>query len=154
MRLLLLSSIVVSATALQVGAALRSAPARRCAAPLLSAMPEPGSEPDGGDEYTVDWDTAWKKELSSREDGKSTWRPEGREPVSDDQLREARVRKSLDDAQFSLQTASTVRKRPAPPPTHTPPASLGTLTHLQINFKGCSRLSSASIASLAAVEQR
>ena len=65
-------------------------------------------QPDERDaEYTVDWDSAWQKEIKTREEGTSGWRPEGRAPVSDEQLREARVKKTVDDAQVNLQLATT-----------------------------------------------
>lgn len=82
------------------------APARRCHAPLMSTMPD-GPE-EKGEEYTIDWDTAWKKELDSRTDGSSRWRPEGREPIPEDAIRAARVNKAVDDAQFNLQMAAKV----------------------------------------------
>ena len=56
-------------------------------------------------------DTAWKKEVSSRVEGTPGWRPEGREPVSDQQIREAQLKRGLDDAQLNVQMASTVSDR-------------------------------------------
>ena len=56
-------------------------------------------------------DTAWKKEVSSRVEGTPGWRPEGREPVSDQQVREAQLKRGLDDAQLNVQMASTVSER-------------------------------------------
>ena len=47
-----------------------------------------------------------KKEISARDTGVSSWRPEGRTPVPQDAVREARIKKGLDDAQFNLQQAS------------------------------------------------
>ena len=89
-----------------LGHARAYAPARRCVAPLLSA--DSPDDPDKS-EYTVDWDSAWKSEMDTRETGTARWRPEGREPVSEEQIRTARVKQSLDDASFNLQVATRVR---------------------------------------------
>merc|ERR1719269_313127 len=80
---------------------------RRAAAPVLSAMPPPEPSPDESEEsYSVDWDSAWQKEISARDSGAVNWRPEGREPVPEDALREARLRQTVDGAQASLNTAA------------------------------------------------
>jgi len=57
-------------------------------------------------------DSAWKTEMSGRQEGTAGWRPEGREPVSETQVAEARVKKSLDDASVNAQMAMTVRTPP------------------------------------------
>ena len=72
-------------SALQLSAARALSSARvlsRCAAPLLSATPD---KPEQDDEqtYSVDWDSAWKKEVGAREEGTQSWRPEGYEPPTD-----------------------------------------------------------------------
>ena len=46
----------------------------------------------------MDWDSAWKKELTSRETGTVNWRPEGREPVPEEELRKAEVERDLQGA--------------------------------------------------------
>ena len=56
--------------------------------------------------------SAWKKEIGGRSDGTAGWRPEGREPVSEQQIAEARVKKTLDDASLNAQVAVTVRTPP------------------------------------------
>ena len=73
-------------------------------------------------------DTAWKKEVSSRVEGTPGWRPEGREPVSDQQIREAQLKRGLDDAQLNVQMASTVSV--ASPFHAIPPRSLTSLSCL------------------------
>lgn len=73
--------------------ALRShapAPAlrRRCA--LAMAEPE------------VDWDSAWQVEQKKIDDGTASWRPEGREPVSEQQKLARNVDRATRDAQASV----------------------------------------------------
>ena len=108
------SALRASVHSRAVAPALR---ARRCASPVATE-PEPDGE--GSSEYTVDWDSAWKKELVSRETGMPQWRPEGREPVPDERLREARVQRSFDDAQDNLAAASKVRTAPDGPMGRSP----------------------------------
>ncbi len=69
-------------SALQLSALSSARVLSRCAAPLLSATPD---KPEQDDEqtYSVDWDSAWKKEVGAREEGTQTWRPEGYEPPTD-----------------------------------------------------------------------
>eukprot|EP00965_Chrysotila_dentata_P193492 6175810-Pleurochrysis_carterae.AAC.5 len=50
----------------------------------------------------MDWDTAWQTELQRREEGQPIWRPEGREPVSEEDLLKARVQAKVDDATSEL----------------------------------------------------
>lgn len=104
---------LADASALQLRAPLVRAQTRRCASPLL--MSEEESKPEDT-EYTVDWDTAWKKEVSMRDEGAASWRPEGREPVTEQQLAEVRVKRTVDDAQFNLQAATKVDARAGPNP--------------------------------------
>ena len=54
-------------------------------------------------EKDVDWDQAWQTELQRRETGKATWRPEGREAVTDEQLRQARIANAVSDASTRVQ---------------------------------------------------
>ena len=56
--------------------------------------------------YSVDWDSAWSNELTKRQTGETQWRPEGREPVSEQSVRDARVRKGADDAMATVQAWS------------------------------------------------
>ena len=108
----LLLALCASATAFSPAARARShvssaqyAVRGRAATPVLS-----GSKPEGeGNDdasYSIDWDTAWQKELSARETGTSGWRPEGREPVTETKLAEAKISKLADDAQANLQVAA------------------------------------------------
>ena len=82
---------------------------RRSTTPQLSLSPEDEPNPEDASEYSVDWDTAWSKEISSREEGTQQWRPEGREAVTEQQLATARATKAMDDASFNMQMAATVR---------------------------------------------
>lgn len=65
---------------------------------------EPGQGGGGG--ASVDWDAAWQTELAKRKKGKTTWRPEGREPVGREELYQARGKRVVDDTLVSLQRAS------------------------------------------------
>ena len=114
MRVLLTNLAVLilaeTACALQLSAIACRAPAlRRSTTPQLSLSPEDEPNPEDASEYSVDWDTAWSKEISSREEGTQQWRPEGREAVTEQQLATARATKAMDDASFNMQMAATVR---------------------------------------------
>ena len=116
MRVLLTNLAVLllaeTASALQLSSAIATcrAPAlRRSTTPQLSLSPEDEPNPEDASEYSVDWDTAWSKEISSREEGTQQWRPEGREAVTEQQLATARATKAMDDASFNMQMAATVR---------------------------------------------
>lgn len=87
------------------GAAAHHAARGRAAAPRLSGSESEG-DGDGDASYSIDWDTAWQKELSARETGTTGWRPEGREPVTETKLAEAKISKLADDAQANLQVAA------------------------------------------------
>ena len=88
-------------------AAHRAAPPlRRCTVVRLAADSDPSDEPSPDPNYSIDWDTAWQKEISAREQGTTGWRPEGREPVSEQAVREAKLEKIADDAQANLQMAA------------------------------------------------
>lgn len=70
---------------------------------MSSDSPQPPEDKD----YSVDWDTAWASELSRRQSGDASWRPEGREPVSEQQVAQARVQQSADDAVATIQSWSS-----------------------------------------------
>ena len=84
----------------------RRASLRRCTVVRLAADSDPSDEPSPDPNYSIDWDTAWQKEISAREQGTTGWRPEGREPVSEQAVREAKLEKIADDAQANLQMAA------------------------------------------------
>ena len=117
MRVLLTNLAVLllaeTASALQLSsiaiATCRTPALRRSTTPQLSLSPEDEPNPEDASEYSVDWDTAWSKEISSREEGTQQWRPEGREAVTEQQLATARATKAMDDASFNMQMAATVR---------------------------------------------
>jgi len=79
---------------------------RRCAAPRLDAADREEENAEDSNNYSVDWDSAWKKEVSAREEGNAGWRPEGREPVAEQAVREAQINKIADNAQANLQMAA------------------------------------------------
>lgn len=78
-----------------VAAAPRSARVTTC---VMAA----GEEQDNP-EYSTDWDSAWRTELSRREEGPQGWRPEGREPPTQQQLMEARAATVTDEAAVQMQ---------------------------------------------------
>jgi hypothetical protein len=73
---------------------------------LMQAIPPPDgsdSDPSQGSKPSDDWDSAWQREIAKRKQGQAEWRPEGREPVSRQQLVEARGKKVTDDAVVAVQ---------------------------------------------------
>ena len=69
------------------------------------ATEEGRPEKDTG-EYSTDWDGAWAAELAKRSAGNQAWRPEGREPVTEEQVLKARATKTVDEAQQQLTQAT------------------------------------------------
>ena len=56
----------------------------------------------------VDWDSEWRTELQRRESGTTTWRPEGREPPSKQELTEAQLKLAVRTQPY-LPTATTLQ---------------------------------------------
>jgi len=76
---------------------------------LMQATPPPdGVEPDPsqGGGASTDWDTAWQREVAKRKQGQAEWRPEGLEPVSDQQLGGTPGEKIPNDAADAVQRLS------------------------------------------------
>eukprot|EP00326_Haptolina_ericina_P023679 CAMPEP_0181178912 /NCGR_PEP_ID=MMETSP1096-20121128/5976_1 /TAXON_ID=156174 ORGANISM="Chrysochromulina ericina, Strain CCMP281" /NCGR_SAMPLE_ID=MMETSP1096 /ASSEMBLY_ACC=CAM_ASM_000453 /LENGTH=139 /DNA_ID=CAMNT_0023267219 /DNA_START=27 /DNA_END=446 /DNA_ORIENTATION=- len=71
----------------------------------LSMLSPPEGESSGDGflpERNVDWDSEWRTELQRRESGTTTWRPEGREPPSKQELTEAQLKLASDSAGVTL----------------------------------------------------
>ena len=93
------TAALVRGTAARGTIALRAVRAGRWSAPVMLAD-------EGGEEKTTDWDNAWQSEMKKRSDGTAEWRPEGREPVSAQQLAAIRAAKAGDDIAVNVQSWS------------------------------------------------
>ena len=47
-------------------------------------------------------DSAWQKEIVQRTEGNAAWRPQGREPVSEEQVQKARMQNAANDVQDKI----------------------------------------------------
>ena len=76
------------------GSSLRTSPLK-----LLSSddTPEPSEK--------IDWDTAWQREIAARQEGVTGFRPEGREPVPEEEVLKAKAMRAVGDAQSSITSA-------------------------------------------------
>ena len=77
--------------------AARPLQAARSAALHMSTS-QPENDGEGLPDSSVDWDGAWKDELAKRKTGVASWRPEGREPPSDEQILEAKAKVAVPPA--------------------------------------------------------
>ena len=79
LKALVASCLASASFALVVPRAVASASVRVPARVRVPALMTAGREEDSS--YSVDWDAAWRAELSKRAAGTHAWRPEGHEPV-------------------------------------------------------------------------
>jgi len=61
------------------------------------------AQPPEDKDYSIDWDASWQAEQLKRNAGQAEWRPEGREPVSEQQVLQARGQRIADDTAATLQ---------------------------------------------------
>ena len=89
-----LSAAWVAPVALPAARPLQAA--RSAALHMSSSQPE--NDGEGLPESSVDWDGAWQDELAKRKTGVANWRPEGREPPTEEQVLEAKAKVAVNAA--------------------------------------------------------
>jgi len=70
---------------------------------LMMATSGDSAQPPEDKDYSIDWDASWQAEQLKRNAGQAEWRPEGREPVSEQQVLQARGQRIADDTAATLQ---------------------------------------------------
>ena len=114
MRLFLLASLLASPCLALVPGVLPRPPIRslqlirsRSSSMATMLAKEDGEGKDSGSsEFSTDWDNAWQEEVEKRSQGTQSWRPEGREPISPEALREARMNRMRDETMAGVQKAA------------------------------------------------